>query len=155
LSKNIKTYLLLGLVLVIWGIIGYKLVSAFSPDSVIASVPGKVDFKRKTIAEKDTFHLFVDYRDPFLGTWNKEKKKIAKQVVRPKKIAFPPIAYTGSVSGKQTKDHIYFVSISGQQYLMKTGVEKDGVKLLSGTSKSITLRYKGQLKTISLTNEAP
>lgn len=145
----------MGLVLVIWGIIGYKIINAFSADPVINTVTRNVSFKPKKVAKKDTFSLLANYRDPFLGTWNKAKKKKAKGIIKRKSVQFPNIVFTGLVSGAQTKDHIFFVTIAGKQYLMNKGAANDGVTLVSGTSRNIKVRYKGTLKTITLTNGAP
>lgn len=155
MSKNTKTYILLTLVLVIWGIIGYKVISAFSPDPEPTTAMGPVDFKPKNRVQKDTFSLLADYRDPFLGTWNTARKKKEQPQARKQSVQFPAIAYTGLVSGTQTKDHIYFVTIGGNQYLMKKGNQQDGVTLISGTSNNIKVAYKGAVKTITLAHETP
>ncbi|MEC7264020.1 MAG: hypothetical protein VXW38_09790 [Bacteroidota bacterium] len=146
----------MGLVLVIWGIIGYRLISAFAPDSEPTMAMSPVDFKPKNLAQKDTFSLLADYRDPFLGTWNTSPPK-KKQTGTTKKgsIQFPNIVYTGLVSGAQTKDHVFFVTIEGSQFLMKKGTQQNGVTLVSGTSKNIRVAYKGTLKTITLAHETP
>ncbi|KAB5492149.1 hypothetical protein [Flagellimonas hadalis] len=156
MSKNTKTYILLGLVLVIWGIIGYKLISAFSPDPEPVTFMETTNFKSKNRAQKDTFSLLANYRDPFLGTWNTSRpKKKQGAPVKKESIEFPNIIYTGLVSGAHTKDHIYFVTIGGSQYLMKRGTQQNGVTLVSGTSKNIRVAYKGVVKTVTLANETP
>ncbi|RDY60783.1 hypothetical protein [Flagellimonas nanhaiensis] len=153
MSKNVKTYVLLGLVLAIWGIIGYRLLGVFSPESDGLSVVAIDDYQPKKTIKKDTFSLIADYRDPFLGTRSKStRKKQSTTKVKAPTTPFPNIVFTGLVSGGQTKDNIFFVTIAGNQKLMKKGSTNDGVTLLGGSSKSIRVRHKGIVKTIPIQN---
>ncbi|WP_097045178.1 hypothetical protein [Flagellimonas pacifica] len=151
MSKNIKTYLLLGIVLLIWGIIGFKVLSALSPEDETLALAENVNFEPKEVAEKDTFNILVNYRDPFLGTLSLSKKR-TKKVVKKREVQFPSVNYTGLITDQNTKNHIFFVTISGNQYLMRVGNTQSDVTLVSGRSNNIKIRYKGILKTIPLQN---
>ncbi|MBS9464164.1 hypothetical protein KIM67_17205 [Flagellimonas sp. 389] len=151
MSKNVKTYLLLGLVLAIWGIIGFRILGVFSPEREAVVAVEKLNFKPKEIVERDTFSILADYRDPFLGTLSATKKKTGTSSrPKPPVVAFPNIMYTGLITDQQTKANIFFVTIAGKQFLMqKRGMENE-VTLISGNGKHIKVRYKGKLKTIPL-----
>lgn len=153
MSKNVKTYALLGLVLLIWGFIGIKFFGALSPKPEKQVFVENVNFKPKKVTKRDTFSLVGDYRDPFLGTLSTSQKK-TKRTKKPRRpaVQFPNISYTGLITDQQTKDHIFFVIIDGTQYLMQKKNENKGVSLLSGASNSIRVRYKGIVKTIPLKN---
>ena len=150
MSKNTKTYVLLGIVLAIWGIIGFRIASAISSDPELEKTPKRIAFKQIEIGVQDTFLIKADYRDPFLGTLarKKEKKKPRKIV---KKQSFDmDVRYTGSMVNHSSGKRIYFVSINGQQHLMEKGKNAMGVSLVSGNQERITVRYKGMVKRIPL-----
>lgn len=142
--------MLLGLVLAIWGIIGFRILGVFSPEREAVVAVDKLNFKPKEIVEKDTFSILADYRDPFLGTLSVAKKKTAASKPKQPAVAFPNIVYTGLITDQQTKANIFFVTIAGKQFLMqKRGMENE-VTLISGNGKNIKVRYKEKLKTIPL-----
>ncbi|TMU55654.1 hypothetical protein [Flagellimonas algicola] len=150
MSKRTKTYLLLGVVLVIWGLIGFKVVNTLSPNEEPSIVQKQaVDIPTATI-KKDTFTLYANYRDPFLGTLQnpnkKVKRKVSKKTDQPKK----NIAYAGLVSQASSGKSMFFVTIDGQQHMMSPNQEVDGVRLLSGNVSKIRVRYNGQHETITL-----
>jgi hypothetical protein len=150
LSKNLKTYLLLAIVLLIWGIIGFKVVSAISKEPEVPMVEARPTMLPRSIVKKDTFKLVADYRDPFLGTLPKSKKKPVKRTVQKKPVAKRNIIYSGLVSQTGSGNTMFFVSIDGQQYIMSKSQEIDGVRLLKGNDKNITVRYDGRSETILL-----
>lgn len=152
MNKNTKTYLLLGAVLLIWGIIGYRLLSANSDGvSEIASFE-KTTLKSMSVKEKDTFSILADYRDPFLGTFPKKEVKKVKRTSRPKKPPVPEIKvqFSGLVTDKDTKQRIFFVTIDGQQHLMSVKDKIQKVQLVSGSATSIRIRANGKTRTINL-----
>lgn len=153
MSKNVRTYLLLGVVVLIWGFIGLKVLGALSPQPEAPIFSENVDFKPKKVIQRDTFSIVADYRDPFLGTMTQSNTKRTLKAKQPT-VQFPNINYTGLISGQKTKDNIYFVTIDGAQHLMQKRNENNGVTLVSGTSTSIKVRYKGITKTIPLQNVA-
>ncbi len=123
-----------------------------SPEPEAPVLADNFNFKPKEQVKKDTFSILADYRDPFLGTMPPSKKKPkAKGVAKPK-VQLPNISYTGLITDQNTKNHIFFVTISGNQYLMRKGNVQAEVTLVSGSSKNIRVRYKGIVKTIPLQN---
>lgn len=149
--------MLLGFVVLVWGSIGFKLLNVFSPDTGTAVVVEKtIQFTPKNPAPKDTFSILAAYRDPFLGTVSTlPKKKQPPQKPKPKPVVFPTIRYTGSIANPYTKSPVFFVTIAGNAYLMKKGDKNDGITLVRGTDTTLSIRYKGTLKTIPLQYAAP
>lgn len=143
--------MLLGGVLLIWGIIGFKIYSALAPEAETLALMEDVTFSPKKTIQRDTFTIKADYRDPFLGTFVSSKKNVVK-TPKKKTINFPQIGYTGLITDQETKKHIFFVTIAGKQHLMQKGQQQNEVTLVSGSSKRIRVRYKGVLKTIPLQN---
>lgn len=148
MSKNLKTYLLLGIVLLIWGIIGFKVVKAISKEPEMPVVQPSKRVWRKTVKKKDTFTLLANYRDPFLGTLPVTKKKVVRQAVHKKPRVKRNIVYAGLVSQSKSGESMFFVSIDGRQHMISENQEIQGVKLVKGNEKSITVHYDGHAETI-------
>jgi len=156
MKKQNKTYLLLAVVLGIWGSIGFKFLSAVNPSTQeIAQVTSDQIFVPKDIKEREVFSIVADYRDPFLGTV-KAPKKVAKKtskepVVKKAPIPTKSIQYTGFITDKSSKQKIFFVTIDGQQQMMSLNDTFQEVKLIRGTKSSIRVKYDGRTQNISLT----
>ncbi|MHA7832357.1 MAG: hypothetical protein ACX93O_14780 [Flagellimonas sp.] len=149
MSKNIKTYLLLGVVLLVWGIIGFKVIKAISKEPELPAVRQPISILPKNIKKRDTFELVANYRDPFLGTLPAKKKKPKKKVIRKEKVEKKNIVYAGLVSRSESGKSMFFVSIDGQQHIMSKKQKIDDVSLVSGNEKSIRVRYNGIMETIA------
>ena len=155
ITKKGKTYLLLTLVLGIWGTIVYQIYSKFSSDDTpVMAVNSNVYFSPKKTIKKDTFSIHAEHRDPFLGKPYRQKQasKIKRTTGKKEAIIFPAIAYKGLISKQQSMQNIYIIDISGTQKLFKIGKAIQEVKLLKGNKKSITVQYKGKRKTIAVSN---
>ena len=150
MSKNLRTYLLLALVLLIWGIIGFKVIHAISKDPEMPMVATQPTLIPKSTEKRDTFELAANYRDPFLGTLPLSKKRTVKRAVQKKPISKRNIVYSGLVSQTGSGNTMYFVSIDGQQHIMSKNEEINGVRLLKGNGQHITVHYDGRSETIVL-----
>ena len=154
MKKKSKTYILLVVVLGIWGAIAYQFFAKFNTDdSPMVATNSNVNFTPKQTIEKDTFSIHTEHRDPFLGKPYQQKKttKVKRTSVSKKDpIVLPPITYKGVISKQQSAQNIYIIEVSGTQQLFKVGKTIQEVKLLKGNKKSITISFKGQRKTISV-----
>lgn len=145
-----NTYILLVVVLIIWGLIAYKIISSLGGnDVVVLQQNTEVSFNPKPIQETDTFSIKADYRDPFLGTIEKPKTISKPRVIKPQEIEIP-INYSGMVRDQNTNESIFFVHINNRQHLMKINNVVDSVKLVKGNEKEITVNYNKKNKTIKL-----
>ena len=152
MKKNKKTYLLLGLVLTIWGILGIKIIGALRPtenkqpiaEAVFTEAPPEIQ-------KKDTIVIFGTYRDPFLGTLPKPDKPITQKAAKPKpQLPKKSIVYLGSVAQNGAKNRMFFVTIDGQQHIISKNQEINEVTLLWGNASSIRVKYPGHTQTIAL-----
>lgn len=153
MKKQHKTYLLLVIVLLVWGIIGFQFVRAINPStSTTESSARNEKFEPKKIKERDTFSIVADYRDPFLGTVRISEDRPKKTSKKPleKEIPKKKIAYTGFVTDGSKNQRIYFVTIEGQQLMMDVNDIVHEVKLVKGTKSHIQVSYNGISETISL-----
>lgn len=152
MKKNQKTYLLLGLVLAIWGILGFRIVKSISPSEPETTVSvASIEFKPTSLKERDTFSILANYRDPFLGTFQKPKtKNPINRSTKNKKQSLPEknIIYSGLVNDNATGQKIFFLNVDGQQLMLSKNQQAEGVKLISGNAEKVKLRYNGLTKTI-------
>jgi len=153
-KKNI--YFLLTAVLLIWGLLGYRLFSAVQPNNASANLAvSDISFEPNKFKESKPFTIRADYRDPFLGTIatikRKNKKRTKKRKVLPLQ-PFPQIIYKGLVSGQNNKQQVFIISIDGKQHFFKKNQSFQGVQLRNGNIKSITLKFQGQQQSFSIVN---
>ena len=145
MTKNTKTFILLVLVIGIWGFIGYKIIKSLNPNVEPIKQISDVHFKPVEYNQKDTFSIIANYRDPFLGTVKPSKKVIKKvQTNRTKNKIDISISYTGRMGNPKGKDNIYFITINGNQHIMKLKQKVEEVQLVSGSKDYVILRYKNQ-----------
>lgn len=156
MNKKTKTYLLITVVLGIWGTIGYQVYSKLSPDDLpVVATNSTISFSPKQEITKDTFSISTTHRDPFLGKpYQTKKVSSGKRTTSNNKdtIVFPQIIYKGVISKQQSSSDIYIIEIHGTQQLFKVGKQYNDVKLIKGDKKSVLVSFKGKRKTISVAN---
>ena len=79
--------LLLVVVVVVWGLIIYRVVVYSSGGKVMPKIAGE----RYVIENKEIDTLFLNYRDPFLGTVPRIVRQSPPAILG---ITFPPLLYT-------------------------------------------------------------
>ena len=153
MKKNNKTYLLLAVVIGIWGFIGFRLLNVVNPGPIKnAQIVSNETYVPKQLKARDTFSLALNYRDPFLGAViapKKAKKIVAKKEVKPK-APEKAISYTGFITDKASQQKIFFLTIEGQQHMMALNDVVQGVKLIQGTKNNVKVRLDGNTRTIAL-----
>lgn len=146
-----KTYLLLVAVLAIWGILGFRIIATLGPsDEVQTPIKTATLEQPLTLKIRDTFSINANYRDPFLGTLPKTKKKSKTPKKKPPKAPKRSIAYHGSVAQNGAKSRLFFVWIDDQQHIFEKGKSVDGVTLVWGTKERIKVTYGGHTETHAL-----
>lgn len=142
------------IVLAIWGVIGYRIIDALTPEeAIIEETIVNANFNPKPIPERKRFTINTYNRDPFLGTIKRKRVVPSKKsVVRPitKKEPWPDIRFAGSVGDSGSKEDIFFIYIDNTQYLFTPGMETQGVKLVKGNEAGITLSFKGKRRQYTL-----
>ena len=143
MKSKLSTYLLIVAVAGIWGTISYKVISGINADPPEVAVTTPMSgFNPKPIEKKETFSISEVDRDPFLGTLERKNKPKEKNTRRPmvsKPVNVPKIDFAGIV--KNGNNQVFVITINGKQHLMRKGQTIDAVKLLSGNSKQIVVRF--------------
>jgi hypothetical protein len=150
-KKNI--YILLPIVILIWGLLIYQFFS-FSNHNADETIVSEAKVKPIKIKERQIVSIAINYRDPFLGKMYTavHRKTLAKKKVTtptPKKvidpIVWPSILYKGIVSDTKDKNKVFMLIIDGQTFLMKKGSTEREIFLKEGDRESIEVKYKGSL----------
>ena len=158
--KNKKLTYFLGLVvLIVWGMIIYRIFN-----STTESDEGNHNFANTVAKEpyndyatfKDTTHLLLNYRDPFHLKKGKDTTLIERNVhlksftsrnVQPI-INWNFIKYSGYIRNPGTKKLIALVNINGKNEMMSEGENVGNVKLIKNMRDSIKIIFKGKTKFI-------
>ncbi len=148
-KKNIK--ILVPIVVLIWGLVIYNIVDAFSSEDMAMLKNTASTFKAPEVHKKEAFALLPIARDPFLGTmYHKPKaKKTTRKTIR-QEIVWPSIKYEGFISGTSKKTSVYLLNINGQQHLVKKGDTLQNIKVIRGNQENLKLKYKGQTKEFTI-----
>ena len=151
MKKQQKTTLLLLLVLAIWGVLGFKIVSSLSPDAPeLSSDSLENSFTPVASVERDTFSIAANYRDPFLGTLPKSRKAKSKRQVKAQELPDKEVTYSGFITDNNTNKKIFFISVDGQQQMLSKREQFHGVTLLSGDENKIKIKYNGKTRSVSI-----
>lgn len=145
MKNKVFTYVLLVIVLVVWGIIFNKIFQANADETTISdSKPMKV--KSDTLFTPKQYLLKLNYREPFLGTSYTVKKKAQ---VKPKSIKpvdpFPieDLSYLGMIKNAKKKTSIAIVKWRGVESYVGIGEKVNNIKILSVENSYIEVQVQG------------
>nr|WP_321232947.1 hypothetical protein [uncultured Psychroserpens sp.] len=144
-----KTYVLLILVIGVWGTIAFKIITGLDPElpeTIVQQNATIKDFKITTTVDK--FSITIAERDPFLGTVLKKKGGTSLKK-RKLTVSWKPVKYLGIVKSNNKNQNVFIIEINGNQCLLKKGQMRDSIVLVSGNKKRITLKYRNNVKTFS------
>ncbi len=164
--KNKKgLYILIPAVLIIWGIIFYRIFSNTSFESPKTIAVSDNSRKDTTLAEKDTFFIYADYSDPFLKSYkgkgnesdeavnkkeNSEKtRNFRRRRVVSQRTRWPEITYNGLIYNKQNNRYVILLGINKKRYLFHKGDTIQNIYLRKFSLDSIYVVYKNDEKTIA------
>ena len=157
--KNKKgTYLLLVIVLVIWGAVIYRLFFQNKSGDAVAYnnhsfVPEAVDLS----SLNDTFAIHFNYRDPFLGKTIERKSKpasggaISKPIVKPAPVLvskWPVIVFHGLIRNQTSGKQVAWIVIDNHSFNMTPGAIQMGVELKRCFKDSVVVVFNAEKKTI-------
>lgn len=160
MKNKAVTYLLGVVVVVLWGVILYRVFAAVGGDGdetpAVNKVKNKEVYNDFAIPE-DTTKLLLNYRDPFGLIKQRDTAVIPvrKTVTARPGPAAPAfnwgfIQYSGYIRNPATKKVITLVVINGQNYTMREGDAKGGVKLFKNMRDSIKIGFQGKTKFIPI-----
>ncbi|WP_276381606.1 hypothetical protein [Flavobacterium sp. H4147] len=155
-KKNI--YILLPLVLFVWGAVLFQVFSFTNSDDVLPVNNPEFNIKPLKVTKRETFAININYRDPFLGKMytleSAPKPKVSqsapKTAKQPEALVWPNIIYKGVIADSKGKNTIYMLIIDNKNYYMKIGDTENEVFLKSGDKESVYVKYKGNLNIIML-----
>ena len=159
--KNKKvTYLLGILVLVVWGVVIYRIFQSANPgDDDFQPADHRMVkelYNDYTIA-KDTTHLLLNYKDPFLIQKQKDTIGLAVKKIVEKTIQKPLpamnwnfIKYSGYIHNPGTKNLVALLTINGKPVMMSEGEIAEQVKLIKNLKDSIQIAFNGKTTYIKM-----
>lgn len=154
-KKNI--YILLSVVLFVWGAVLYQVFSFTNTDEIVSSANPEFIIKPLKIKKRQYFAINVNYRDPFLGkmytpqTASKVRSSTVKKAVKIQEpIVWPVILYKGMISDIKDKNKIFMLVIDGHNTYMRIGDTENEIFLKNGDKESVYVKYKGNLNLIML-----
>ena len=164
MNKKKINYILLPLVLFIWGGVIYTLVDGLSSSSDEYPVNKPLPQVKMEDIENDTFVLLANYRDPFLkkkfqqftsvennSPINTSKNKIKPPITEAVKpaIDWSFIQYHGRIKNQKTGRNVGMLSINGQSHLINEGEKVQQVKLITLSEDSVKVSYQDKYATIT------
>lgn len=148
-------YILLPLVLGLWGYIGWKIVDGLQGDEATSYNVPAVSLLNDTLAVPETYTLQANYRDPFLGksvtsfsgsggsAMPKKNTSPKKTITQPAITNWPVIVYGGMIQKKQGQP-LALLQVNGQDYLLKTGEKAADISVISIHRDSVVLNWNKQ-----------
>lgn len=132
-------YILVPLVVIIWGLVLYRILDLGKDEAQINEAPIAVKTETKA-TKKDSFTIVANYRDPFLGKMTHQRRttgnEVKKQVKKVKKPPPPPVAvhwpsiiFGGLIRNNQSNQEIAIVTINNQEALLGIEDKLQGVTL--------------------------
>lgn len=156
-KKNI--YILLPIVLVVWGAVLFQFFSFTNSDEAVPAGNTEFSFKPLKINKRESFAINVNYRDPFLGKMYAPQTASKTKTVHPKAIkavkesevlVWPKIIYEGLITDSKGKNKIFVLVINNKNYFMKIGDTENEIFLKDGDKESVYVKYKGNLNIIMI-----
>jgi len=153
MSKKTTTYLLIAGVLLIWGIIIYRIIIGLNSEKeylIITTVPGKKEVYDDYEFKRDSGKLALNYRDPFsVSEFNDTIKKSnnlpAGKASGRVNLALPDwstIRYFGYIANPKSHKVISMVSVNGKNLTLADGERDHEFELIKNMRDSVLVRYK-------------
>ncbi len=143
-NKKLTYFVLFPAVIIIWGVVVYKIIAKDQHGAMKHSIPVPVSKEDKITGNKG-YQLLINYPDPFIpGKKTVPAKKRENPIAGPKH-HWPNIRFNGYVlNGNTTKAH---VTIDGKNMILSVHEKfSDGCILTRITRDSIRIKYKNDIK---------
>jgi len=161
--KNKKlTYILLPLVIIVWGLVVYRFFFEGKKDSdKIPLLENKKEIKSE-IENDEQYILIANYRDPFLDhasaiiqTDESAEKKpetntsnLRRQRSNVTSVRWPEISYGGFIKNDKENKYTILVGIKNQNYLVNVGDTIQNIYIKAFYRDSIHIVYNNEEKTL-------
>lgn len=152
-----NTYILLVVVLFIWGAVIYRFFNFIDNEEATPEDRGMVFLpKKQSVKQRKQAVINTRYRDPFLGKLYVDNGQTSKKPLRKRvrkvstAITLPNLVYKGLVTDSGNKKNIFMVLINNSVYLLKINETEQGIKIIKGNRKEITVNFMDKQHTIAL-----
>lgn len=161
--KNKKLiYILLPLVILVWGLVVYRFFFEGRKDSDrIPMLENKKEIKTE-IENEEQYTLIANYRDPFLdhvpaiiqNDESDEKKaetnltNLRRQRTNVSSVRWPEISYGGFIRNDKENKYTILVGIKNQNYLVNIGDTIQNIHIKAFYQDSLLIVYNNEEKTI-------
>lgn len=165
MGDKIKKYILLIVVVLIWGIIVFKIVNLTNP----TPPPFKTNYdsvKKLQNSRIDTFNLLLNYRDPFVYYKNFRKHESQaslsntivkgnpiKKLTPKQEVKWPDVLYGGIIKNNLSGKQVFLITINSKEYLMKIKDTLEGILIKEVYPDSICLSNGSSYKTFFKLNK--
>jgi hypothetical protein len=133
MKSKVTSWILLPVVLGIWGTIGWKVYVSMRGDESNGPVIVKEELVQQKRNDRDSFVLLLNYRDPFLGKTDLHEAKKDRTVsnqpmkaeVKKTDLAlkqWPAIRYSGLVKRTSDQKSVGFLNVDGRSEFVQTGM---------------------------------
>ena len=159
MKKKKIIYLLVPLVVIVWGFVFYQLSSSFlsTPNYAKKETLQKINIDE---IKRDTFSIVANYRDPFLGTAtssNRSNGSLTKKTSNKPKIKtevkaekpWPIITYKGMIKNNNSEKRVGIIKIDGKEYLVKEGDLLKDLKIIEISKQLIKVNFQKESKSIT------
>ncbi|MCB2196751.1 MAG: hypothetical protein KQH79_12890 [Bacteroidetes bacterium] len=163
--KNNKkiTYILFPLVIIIWGLVIYRIFfeGKVTPENLDVKVKPVINKVEKE--SKRTYRLIANYRDPFLSnlnrtvanpeidnqeTENNRTTNLRRRRTTVSRVRWPQITYGGFIEDNEKQEITILLNIQDRDYLVKEGDTIEQVFIKSFYKDSLVLVYNEEEKTL-------
>lgn len=154
-NKKRTKYLLLAVILIYGAIIARFFMLSNEGGDTLFTPEVTTTFTPTEYTIKESFTITNEYRDPFLGTLSKGSQITSTTSSKQKTQTtedtyFPSVRYMGVISDAGSNKKVLSLQINTKEYITKVGSVVDSVRVISGSTKNVTVSYKGKRKTINI-----
>jgi len=153
------TYILIPLVILVWGLIFYKIFNHTGGDNK-TNVSTALQKLAKNDHVKDTFNVKANYRDPFLrgsvrsvirqsgsGEMTSNRQGFSKQKETKPEIRIPDLKYFGLIANSKNKQKIGLFRLNNKDLILKEADLYEEFKISRLYNDSVQIAYKKIKKT--------
>lgn len=165
-NKKVQ-YALLGMVLLIWGTVGYRMINWNSTgESYTASPYASIPLIETDQIKRDSFVIKANYRDPFLNgsriktattsnkssassskKYNRKAPPTVKGLDKKSKVKPPEFKYLGYSLNENEVTRVR-ISIDGRAFTFTLNEKKEKIRVKEMYKDSVIIRYKGNAQTL-------
>lgn len=157
MSDKIKLYILIPLVIIIWGYAIFALIDITSSKQLNNNSLANFELPENIDLTQESYTLILDYKDPFIRNLptkpandpiqSPEDKKEEVETEKPEKIVpWPNLIYSGTIKNKNSNNEVAILNIDRNDVLLRKGDTFKDLQLIEVTSDSILVRFNKEEK---------